>query len=122
MTDIENQNEDQNEDQNAGKQVVAAKRRRRRQVTPKEAVERQTSSAPKRVRIILEENDAIPPTGLPIGHNGRVIVIMPGEIVDIPEHYLEILDNAITSVPVKDPQTLQVVGERPRMRYPYRRL
>lgn len=108
------------EPENAGD--PAPKRRQRRVQTPQELIERTKSAAPKRVKIILEENDAIPPTGLPLQHNGRAIVIMPGEIVEIPEHYLEILDHAVMSTPTVDPQTKQVINYRDRLRYPYRRV
>jgi hypothetical protein len=33
-----------------------------------------------------------------------------------------VLDEAITSAPQVNPQTLQVEGYRPRMRFPYRRV
>ncbi len=98
------------------------KRRQRRQLTAQETVQRNTAATPKRVRIVVEENDAIPPTGLPLQHNGRAIVIKPGEVVEIPEPYLEILDHAVMSVAQVDPQTQQVVGYRDRLRYPYRRV
>ena len=77
---------------------------------------------PKRVKIWLEESDDIPPTGLPLGHNGTAYVIKPGEAVEIPAFLLEILDNAVMASAVLDPQTRQVVGWRDRLRYPYRRL
>lgn len=77
---------------------------------------------PKRVKILLEENDDIPPTGLPLGHNGTSYVIVPGEPVDVPEFLLDILDSAVMSGPQVDPQTRRVIGYRDRLRFPYRRL
>lgn len=75
---------------------------------------------PKTVRIILEENENIPPTGLFVGENGRGYLIRPGEEVDIPTGVLEILTNAVVSVPTIDPQSLQVIGYREKMLYPHR--
>lgn len=75
---------------------------------------------PATTRIVLEENDNIPPTGLFVGDNGRGYMIRPGEEVDVPAGVLEILSNAITSVPTIDPQSLQVIGYRNKMMYPFR--
>lgn len=75
---------------------------------------------PNTTRIILEESDNIPPTGLFIGDNGRGYMIRPGEEVDVPPGVLEILSNAIMSVPTIDPQSLQVIGYRNKMMYPFR--
>lgn len=97
-----------------------AKRGRAKPLTP--AAADATKEAKKKVKILVEENDDIPPTGLPIGHNGTAYVIKPGEPVEVPQFLLDILDNAVMSVPVTDPSTRQVVGYRERLRYPYRRL
>lgn len=74
------------------------------------------------VRIVLEENEDIPPTGLFLGHNGRGFLLQPGQPVDIPRELLGILDNAVMSQPQLDPTTKTIVGYRDRLRYPYRRL
>lgn len=71
-------------------------------------------------RIILERSTDIPPTGLPIGLNGDVILIVPGHPVDIPNEYLRVLDEAITEQPVLDPSTGQIIGSEPRQRFAYR--
>jgi hypothetical protein len=75
---------------------------------------------PSTVKIILEENDDIPPTGLFIGVNGRGYLIKPGEPVTIPASVVEVLDHAVMSSPQVDPQTRQVIGYRDRLRYSYR--
>lgn len=74
------------------------------------------------VRIIIEENDDIPPTGLYLGHNGRGYLLQPGQAIDATPELLEILDHAVMSSPQLDPGTKQVVGYRDRLRYPYRRV
>jgi len=82
----------------------------------------QDNARGKRIKIILEEGDHIPPTGAPFGHNGDTIVIMPGEVVEIPEKFLAIINDCVMSSPIVDPASKQVVGYRDRLRYPYRRL
>jgi len=72
------------------------------------------------VRLVLSENDDIPPTGLYVGLNGKGWLIRPGEEVLVPQGIVDILENAITSVPTQDPSTQQVIGWRDRLRYPYR--
>lgn len=83
-------------------------------------VKAKTVTKPKTIRIVLEENDNIPPTGLFVGDNGRGYLIRPGEEVDVPPGVVEILSNAIVSVPTIDPQSLQVIGYRDKMMYPHR--
>ena len=89
-------------------------------ITTDAKVTAKAPAKPKTVRIILEENDNIPPTGLFVGENGRGYLIRPGEEVDIPTGVLEILTNAVVSVPTIDPQSLQVIGYREKMLYPHR--
>lgn len=73
----------------------------------------------KRVRIMLEEADDIPPTGQFVGVNGVGYILRPGEPMDVPISVKEVLDNAIVDVPQLD-SSQQIVGTRPKMRYPYR--
>lgn len=74
----------------------------------------------KKIRIILEDNENIPPTGLFIGWNGKTYMLKTGVEVDVPMPLIEILNNAVVSVPIVNPDTLQVMGSRNRMRFPYR--
>lgn len=74
---------------------------------------------PKTTRIVLSENDDIPPTGLFLGHNGRGYLVQTGVEVDIPNYVLDIINQAVMSTPIIDPETRQVTGYRNRLRYPY---
>ena len=73
------------------------------------------------MRIVLEENEHIPPTGLFVGDNGVGYMLRPGEELAVPPGVLEILNNAMTSVPVIDPQSLEVIDYRSKKMYPYSR-
>jgi hypothetical protein len=74
----------------------------------------------KTVRINVEENDAIPPSGLFVSLNGRAYLIQPGKNVDVPVGVVEILENAIYDAPQVDPSTGRVVGTSSRLRFPFR--
>lgn len=78
-------------------------------------------SAPseKRIKIILEENDNIPPTGQFFGVQGRGYVLRPGEVADVPMSIIGILNTAVQSVPVLD-SGQRVTGYRDKLRFPYR--
>lgn len=76
--------------------------------------------AEKRVTIILEENDEIPPTGQYISCNGRPWLLRPGEPADVPEALVSVLNDAVKEVPQIDPNTRQILGFRKRLRFPYR--
>ena len=75
---------------------------------------------PKLTKIILEENENIPPNGQYFGINGRGYLLRPGEVANVPAAIIEILNNAVMPMAVTDPRTLKVLGHRPRMRFPYR--
>lgn len=75
---------------------------------------------PKTHKIILEEDDNIPPTGLFVGVNGTGYLLTPGEVINVPEGVIDVLDHAVMSAPLTDPRTKRVIGSRERMRYPYR--
>lgn len=75
-----------------------------------------------RFKVILEEDPAIPPTGLFISANGRPYLLQAGVEAEVPREVLSVLDDAVISVPTISPQTQQVTGWRSRLRFPYRRV
>ena len=77
---------------------------------------------PARITIVLEEDPAIPPTGLYISANGNPYLLMAGVEAQVPKEVISVLDDAVTSVPIIDPQTQRVTGYRSRLRFPYRRI
>lgn len=74
----------------------------------------------QRIKIILEENDNIPPTGQFFGLNGTGYILRAGEVAEVPTGLIDILDNAVEDVPLVDPITKQPVGHRPKHRFAYR--
>lgn len=81
---------------------------------------RPSVTKPELVKIILEENDDMPPNGLPVGLNGKLFIVPTGVEVSVPKGVAEILDHAITSVAVLNPYTKKIAGYRERKRFPYR--
>jgi len=78
--------------------------------------------AVKRFKVILEEDPAIPPTGLFISANGKPYLLMAGVEAQVPQEVLSVLNDAVISVPIIDPQSQRVTGYRSRLRFPYRRI
>jgi hypothetical protein len=74
----------------------------------------------KKIRIMLEDNEAIPPTGQYFGINGKGWLIRAGEPVDVPQGIIDILENAVMLVTRTDPVTLRPSGTSERLRFPYR--
>lgn len=71
-------------------------------------------------RIVLEDNESIPPTGQFFSINGRTFMLRVGEPADVPEALLNILNDAVMSVPQVDPVSMQIVGYRDKLRFSYR--
>lgn len=72
-----------------------------------------------RVRIVLEDNDQIPPGGQFVSANGVAYLLQPGHEIDVPLSVVDVLDHAIVSVPIVDTGNT-VIGYRDRLRMPYR--
>lgn len=75
-------------------------------------------AAEGRVRIVLEENDEIPPTGQYIGLNGVGYLLVPGEPADVPRGVISVLNAAVRDKPIT--QDGRIVGYRQALRFPYR--
>jgi hypothetical protein len=72
-----------------------------------------------RIRIVLEDNENIPPGGQFVQVNGMPYMLQPNMEMDVPVSVLDVLDHAVMSVPVKD-DNMNVIGYRDRLRFPYR--
>lgn len=70
------------------------------------------------VEITLHDSKEIPPNGQFIGVNGRQFVLKPGVRTQVPVCILEVLDNAVHSLPELDDQTRVVeYRDAPRLTY-----
>jgi hypothetical protein len=96
------------------------KRGRGRPPLHREEVKTPEKVQEERVKIILEENDKIPPTGQFFGVNGTGYILRAGEVAEVPIGIISVLDDAIELAPVVDPITKQPISHRPRHRFAYR--
>ena len=73
-------------------------------------------------RINLQDNELIPPSGQFFGfiNADRIesYLLMPGVDADVPNHVVDILDNAKQALPIFD-QNRKVIGYRPGLRFNY---
>jgi hypothetical protein len=83
------------------------------------SVKKPAEGMPTYQRIVLEENESIPPTGLFIGHNGKGYLLKPGEEANVPVEVIQILRESIISVAQTDGSGT-VIGYRDRSKYPFR--
>jgi len=73
-----------------------------------------------RIWIVLQESPHIQRgQGQFFGINGAGFLLKPGKKAYVPKGIVDILENAIEEIPDVDPDTLQVVGWRQRLRFPY---
>lgn len=86
---------------------------------PKAKPKKAADASEERVRILIEDNDEIPPGGQFIQVNGRSFMIQAGHEVEVPVMVLDVLDHAVKSVPITDAMNT-VIGYRDRLRFPYR--
>jgi hypothetical protein len=103
----------------AAAQALAADDEQTQPLKPRAGQKKVAPAAEKRVRIMLEDNDQIPPGGQFIAVDGRTFLLQPGHEVDVPLCVIDVLDHAVTSVPVTDDMHT-VIGYRDRLRFPYR--
>lgn len=75
--------------------------------------------APEVIKLQLEEVDNMAPTGQFFGLNGVGYNLRPGEPAIVPIGILNILNDAIMSVPILNADAT-VSGYRDRLRFPYR--
>lgn len=83
--------------------------------TPKQATGR---DGERLIDITLHDSPEIPPNGQFIGVNGRQYILKPGVRTSVPVGVVDVLDNAVHSVPEMDDR-MRVVGWRsaPRLTY-----
>lgn len=99
---------------------------------PKRKIETNPYKNEKRVWIVLERSDRIPPTGQYFGYTAEVeqlygtkhrtpreYILRSGEKAWVPEGLVNVLNDAVESVPVKDAEE-RVVGYEDRLRFSYR--
>lgn len=79
----------------------------------------EVSPTERRVKIMLEESDTIPPGGQFFGVQGKGFKLRAGVEAEVPESIINILDSAVMSVPILD-EGNRVTGYRDKLRFPYR--
>lgn len=86
-----------------------------------EAVVAAPRTVPHLRKIILDPHEDIPSRGgLYVGYNGRQFLLPTNRPVLVPQGVVNVLDDAILEVPVRDPDTLRFLGSRPAKRFQYR--
>lgn len=106
----------QSEDFKMEKPVAKAPVRR---TTVKKSAPKRAEPGVKRVKIILEDSENIPPTGQFVSADGKAFIIQAGKEVSVPESIISVLNDAVESYPILDAEH-SVVGYRNRSRFPFR--
>lgn len=78
-----------------------------------------TPANERRVWIVLEDNEEIPPGGQFMSVDGRPYLLKSGEPAHVPVSLVDVLDHAVKSMPVTD-ENRNVIAYRDRLRFPYR--
>lgn len=86
---------------------------------PERKTRRAKSVGEEKIRIVIEDNDQIPPGGQFVQVNGRSFLIQANYEVEVPREVCDVLDHAVMSVPITDAMNT-VIGYRDRLRFPYR--
>jgi hypothetical protein len=79
------------------------------------------AEAVKRRKILLEDNEHIPPTGQFFSVNGRAYILEAGKPVDVPEEIVSVLNDAVQTFAITN-SAGEVIGYRDRLRFPFRSL
>lgn len=74
----------------------------------------------KTTRIMIDQTDEIPPSGIFLGHNGKTFMLQAGVEIDCPDFLIDVLNDAVMTAAITDPETHRVIGHRNRLRIPYR--
>ena len=82
-------------------------------------VRKAVAKVERKVWIELGESEEIPPTGQFFQVNGKSFMLRAGEPALVPQAIINILEDAVASVPQVDPITRQVVGYKRKLRFPY---
>lgn len=100
--------------------ATPAKKTRAKKATPAKATAKDSteSDGVKRVWIILQKTDEVPPSGLHLGHNGTGYLLKAGKKAYVPEFLLDILDNAVVKKPIIGDNG-RVSGYEDSPRFPY---
>jgi hypothetical protein len=79
----------------------------------------QPNVKPRRIILTLSESKDLQRGGQYFGVNGAWFLLRPGVRTNVPEGLKDVLDNAVEGYAVQNPDTLQVVEWRNKLKYPY---